>query len=103
MVIGTDCIGSCKSNYHVIMATTAIYIAFCIIPKVHHKNSNVQSIATVFEYLSVKSPQGLVLYCYFNMPTINKTYLILSFFPSGTRIQNERKEIMKLMYWGKFM
>ena len=23
MVIGTDCIGSCKSNYHTIMATTA--------------------------------------------------------------------------------
>ena len=27
---------------------------------------------------SVKSPLGLVLYCYFNMPTINKTYLIFS-------------------------
>ena len=26
----------------------------------------------------VKSPLGLVLYCYLNMPTINKTYLILS-------------------------
>jgi len=25
-----------------------------------------------------KGPLGLVLYCYFNMPTINKTYLILS-------------------------
>jgi hypothetical protein len=25
VVIGTDCIGSCKSNYHVIMATTAPY------------------------------------------------------------------------------
>ena len=23
MVIGTDCIGSCKSNYHIITATTA--------------------------------------------------------------------------------
>jgi len=23
VVIGTDCIGSCKSNYHAIMATTA--------------------------------------------------------------------------------
>jgi len=23
MVIGTDCIGSCKSNYHVITTTTA--------------------------------------------------------------------------------
>ena len=23
MVIGTDCTGSCKSNYHTIMATTA--------------------------------------------------------------------------------
>ena len=28
--------------------------------------------------MSVKSPLRLVLYCYFNMPTINKTYLILS-------------------------
>jgi len=28
---------------------------------------------------SVKSPLGLVLYCYLNMPTINKTYLILSY------------------------
>jgi len=27
--------------------------------------------------ISVKSPLGLVLYCYLNMPTINKTYLIL--------------------------
>ena len=26
VVIGMDCIGSCKSNYHVIMATTAPYI-----------------------------------------------------------------------------
>jgi hypothetical protein len=84
VVKGTDCIGSCKSNYHVITATTAPYIAFCIIPKVRHKNSNVQSIATVYEYLSVKSPLGLVLYCYFSMPTIDKTCLILSylaFFP----------------------
>ena len=24
-MIGTDCIGSCKSNYHTIMATTALY------------------------------------------------------------------------------
>jgi len=27
---------------------------------------------------SVKSPLALVLYCYFNMPTIKKTYLIFS-------------------------
>ena len=25
VVIGTDCIGSCNSNYHAIMATTALY------------------------------------------------------------------------------
>jgi hypothetical protein len=31
--------------------------------------------------MSVKSPLGLVLYCYLNMPTINKTYLILSVKP----------------------
>ena len=30
-------------------------------------------------FLSVKSPLGLVLYCYLNMPTMNKTYLILSY------------------------
>ena len=30
-----------------------------------------------FCIISVKSPLGLVLYCYFNMPTINKTDLIL--------------------------
>jgi len=29
--------------------------------------------------MSVKSPLGLVLYCYLNMLTINKTYLILSY------------------------
>ena len=29
--------------------------------------------------MSVKSPLGLVVYCYLNMPTINKTYLILSY------------------------
>jgi len=29
--------------------------------------------------MSVKSPLGFVLYCYLNMPTINKTYLILSY------------------------
>jgi hypothetical protein len=27
--------------------------------------------------ISVKSPLGLVLYCYLNMPTMNKNYLIL--------------------------
>jgi hypothetical protein len=26
VVIGTDCIGSCKSNYNMIMTTTALYI-----------------------------------------------------------------------------
>jgi hypothetical protein len=35
--------------------------------------------------VSVKSPLGLVLYCYLNMPTINKTYLILSW-PPGSRL-----------------
>jgi hypothetical protein len=28
VVIGTDCIGSCKSNYHIITATTAAHCAF---------------------------------------------------------------------------
>ena len=30
------------------------------------------------EVIGNKSPLGLVLYCYLNMPTINKTYLILT-------------------------
>ena len=30
--------------------------------------------------MSVKCPLGRVLYCYFSMPTINKTYLILSLY-----------------------
>ena len=30
-------------------------------------------------FMPVKSPLGRVLYCYLNMPTINKTYLILSY------------------------
>ena len=34
---------------------------------------------TLEQIMSVKSPLGLVLYCYLNMPTINKTYLILSY------------------------
>ena len=29
--------------------------------------------------MSVKSPLGHALYCYLNMPTINKAYLILSY------------------------
>ena len=39
------------------------------------KSSLLKNIAI---FMSVKSPLGLVLYCYFNMTTINKTYLILS-------------------------
>jgi len=35
--------------------------------------------------MSVKSPLGLVLYCYLNMPTINKTYLILSYLKASSR------------------
>ena len=34
--------------------------------------------AQTHQIFSVKSPLGLVLYCYLNMPTINKAYLILS-------------------------
>ena len=30
VVIGTDCIGSCKSNYHAITTTTAPYCLFTI-------------------------------------------------------------------------
>jgi hypothetical protein len=31
VVIGTDCIGSCKSNYHTITATVYLYIDICYI------------------------------------------------------------------------
>jgi hypothetical protein len=31
VVMGTDCIGSCKSNYHTITATTAPHIFMCFI------------------------------------------------------------------------
>ena len=40
------------------------------------KSSLLKNIAI---FMSVKSPLGLVLFCYFNMPTINTTYLILSY------------------------
>ena len=36
-------------------------------------------VAQIHHFMSIKSPLGLVLYCYLNMPTINKTYLILSY------------------------
>jgi len=42
---------------------------------------NILSLVVLFSFssetMSVKSPLELVLYCYFNMPTINKTDLIL--------------------------
>ena len=44
----------------------------------YHNNTSCQSKTIVFNILSVKSPLGLVLYCYFNMTTINKTDLTLS-------------------------
>jgi hypothetical protein len=36
----------------------------------------------VVKSMLVKSPLGLLLYCYLNMPTINKTYLILFYLSS---------------------
>ena len=33
VVIGTDCIGSCKSNYHTIMTTTAPYLDMNYVPE----------------------------------------------------------------------
>jgi hypothetical protein len=44
--------------------------------------------------MSVKSPVGLVLYCYFNMPTINKTYLILYLYIDGIIIVLYNVEIL---------
>ena len=55
-------------NFHSRLLIT-ILISLSLFSHVQHK------------YLSVKSPLGLVLYCYLNMPTINKTYLILSYTP----------------------
>ena len=37
------------------------------------------SLDWMYDQMSVKSPLRLVLYCYINMLTINKTYLILSY------------------------
>ena len=58
--------------------------------------------------MSVKSPQGLVLYCYLNMPTINKTYLILSYLILSkmevgllTLTKGERLSYGKLLYFIK--
>jgi hypothetical protein len=42
MVIGTDCIGSCKSNYHTIMATT---VQFAM------KNYYCLEVKTIYVYL----------------------------------------------------
>ena len=44
--------------------------------------------------MSVKSPLGLVLYCYFSMPTINKTYLILSLYIDGIYLILYKVEIL---------
>jgi hypothetical protein len=48
--------------------------------------------------MSVKSPLGLVLYCYLNMPTINKTYLILSYLILSYRHHtNSLKQLYKII------
>ena len=44
--------------------------------------------------MSAKSPLGLVLYCYFGMPTINKTYLILSLYIDGIDLVLYNVEIL---------
>ena len=41
--------------------------------------------------MSVKGPLGFVLYCYLNMPTINKTYLILSYIRSSFELLSRTK------------
>ena len=50
VVIGTDCIGSCKSNYHTITATTALkpLLTCCIIKLLLHSN------IFIITYLCVK-------------------------------------------------
>jgi hypothetical protein len=64
----------------------------------------------------VKSPLGLVLYCYLNMPTINKTYLILSYLIFGSRayplhyctgkqnylLSNILRLALKICIWAQF-
>ena len=37
------------------------------------------SLDWMYDQMSVEIPLRLVLYCYLNMPTVNKTYLILSY------------------------
>ena len=36
VVIGTDCIGSCKSNYHTITATMAFSFSICLLLTIHY-------------------------------------------------------------------
>ena len=62
VVIGTDCIGSCKSNYHTITATMAhITHKFCFHPKY------ICIIFVIYEYIymyiSLLSPYIMLLKC----------------------------------------
>jgi hypothetical protein len=61
VVIGNDCTGSCKSNYHTITTTTALYFKWnnilckCIYDvylQIHHVQCTVSFINTLFWFLS---------------------------------------------------
>ena len=47
VVIGTDCIGSCKSNYHTITATTAPLLYRILKKQVHSRDDSLQVLASV--------------------------------------------------------
>jgi hypothetical protein len=55
VVIGTDCISSCKSNYHTITATTA--------PTSHHYGSVYNSTGVMFILKRNKTLKFMVLFC----------------------------------------
>ena len=60
--------GKCKTNLmYILRAIVMLFLRAKVIPVNPQIHANVMR------------PLGLVLYCYLNMPTINKTYLILSY------------------------
>ena len=51
--------------------------------------------------MSVNSPLGLVLYCYLNMPTINKTYLTVSIW-FGSKFDFYNRKLLNLLTYKHF-
>ena len=51
-------------------------VSWCQIERAARLRLQLGNLLHLHAIMSVKSPPVLVLYCYLNMPTINKTYLI---------------------------